>query len=68
MRWPEFILGPQPGLVHSCNCIGPQNGNPVCPCLMPDHNRRKMGEMALDLIMRTKPRIRVKAGRRAANA
>lgn len=19
---------------HSCNCIGPQNGQPVCPCRM----------------------------------
>ena len=19
---------------HACNCIGPQNGNPVCPCRM----------------------------------
>lgn len=21
-------------VLHSCNCIGPQNGNPVCPCAM----------------------------------
>lgn len=20
--------------VHACNCIGPQNGAPVCPCRM----------------------------------
>lgn len=20
--------------VHACNCIGPQNGQPVCPCQM----------------------------------
>lgn len=20
--------------VHACNCIGPQNGKPVCPCRM----------------------------------
>ncbi|MFN3833408.1 MAG: hypothetical protein ACK4SQ_14375 [Allorhizobium sp.] len=20
--------------VHACNCIGPQNGQPVCPCRM----------------------------------
>jgi hypothetical protein len=22
------------GASHACNCIGPQNGNPVCPCRM----------------------------------
>lgn len=21
-------------LPHACNCIGPQNGDPVCPCQM----------------------------------
>lgn len=20
--------------IRSCNCIGPQNGEPVCPCMM----------------------------------
>lgn len=20
--------------VHSCNCVGPQNGQPLCPCAM----------------------------------
>jgi len=20
--------------LHACNCIGPQDGNPVCPCAM----------------------------------
>lgn len=20
--------------VHACNCIGPQNGQPLCPCAM----------------------------------
>lgn len=19
---------------HSCNCVGPRNGDPVCPCMM----------------------------------
>jgi hypothetical protein len=48
---------------RSCNCVGPRNGDPVCPCMMPEHNRRKMADMALDILMRmgTKPRIRVKA-------
>lgn len=22
------------GDIHLCNCIGPQNGQPVCPCQM----------------------------------
>lgn len=21
-------------LMHTCNCIGPQNGAPYCPCMM----------------------------------
>jgi len=21
-------------VIHPCNCIGPQNGDPVCPCQM----------------------------------
>jgi hypothetical protein len=24
----------QSGQIHSCNCIGPQNGQPACPCQM----------------------------------
>ena len=23
-----------PSSAHACNCIGPQNGDPVCPCQM----------------------------------
>jgi hypothetical protein len=23
-----------PGAGHLCNCIGPQNGQPLCPCMM----------------------------------
>lgn len=50
--------------MRACNCIGPQNGAPACPCMMPEHNRRAMADMALDLLRRQigKPRIRVKAG------
>lgn len=22
------------GSAHACNCIGPQNGQPLCPCAM----------------------------------
>jgi len=21
-------------MTHACNCVGPQNGDPVCPCQM----------------------------------
>jgi hypothetical protein len=24
----------QPPIAHACNCMGPQNGDPVCPCMM----------------------------------
>lgn len=26
---------------HSCNCIGPQDGDPVCPCQMSYHLQRQ---------------------------
>ena len=50
---------------RACNCVGPRNGDPVCPCMMPEHNRRKAADRALDVLfrMRVKPRVRVKAGR-----
>lgn len=54
--------------MRACNCIGPQNGAPACPCMMPEHNRRKMADMALEIFMRGKPRVRVKAGRREVAA
>lgn len=47
-----------------CNCVGPRNGAPVCPCLMPGYLRRQSAENALQLIEKIKPRFRVKAGRR----
>lgn len=54
---------------HSCNCVGPRNGDPVCRCMMPEHNRRKMADWAMEAFMgKHKPRIRVKAGRREVPA
>ncbi len=49
---------------RACNCVGPQNGAPACPCMMPEYNRRKAGEMALAILEHQvdKPRVRVKAG------
>jgi len=35
---------------RACNCIGPQNGDPVCPCLMPAHRERERGKQALEFI------------------
>lgn len=52
-----------------CHCIGPQNGAPACPCMMPEHNRRKHADLALEILKRIgKPRVRVKAGRREVPA
>lgn len=53
---------------HACHCIGPKNGDPVCPCQMPEYLRRKRADAALAILERmvTKPRIRVKAGRRVS--
>ena len=54
--------------VHPCNCIGPQRGEPVCPCMMPAYREREAGKQALrrmsELLAHGKPRVRVKAGRR----
>lgn len=51
--------------VRVCACVGPQNGDPVCPCKMADHLQRQLEREAYELIfardLRRKPRIRVKA-------
>lgn len=48
--------------VRSCFCIGPQNGDPVCPCKMRSHTEREMGLRALEILAKIhKPRARVKA-------
>lgn len=53
--------------MHACNCIGPQNGDPVCPCQMRGYMERKRGADLLAWV-RSMPvgklRVRVKAGRR----
>lgn len=64
--WNRMMFGawPDPPQTHACNCIGPQNGAPACPCMLPEHNRRKMADMALEILTRRpKPRVRVKCGR-----
>ena len=30
-----------PSQSRACNCVGPQNGDPVCPCMMPAYRERK---------------------------
>lgn len=36
--------------VWSCCCAGPQNGDPVCPCLMAGHREKEKAKSALDFI------------------
>lgn len=64
----KYVKSPTETFSHACNCVGPQNDDPVCPCMMRGHVLREAGARALDILLRstTKPRVRVKAGRRAA--
>lgn len=45
---------------HSCFCVGPQDGDPVCPCQMPSYRQRQAEraawerEIARQLIKETK--------------
>lgn len=52
-------------MARVCFCVGPQDGDPVCPCKMPAYRERELGSRALDLLRRgrlvPKPRVRVKA-------
>jgi hypothetical protein len=54
--------------VRACNCIGPQNGEPRCPCMMGAYREQQAGKSALEflrkLALHGKPRVRVKAGSR----
>lgn len=54
---------PQPySEARVCGCVGPQNGDPVCPCRMPAHLEREAGRKALELLRQVgKPRVRVPA-------
>ncbi len=46
---------------RACNCIGPQRGDPVCPCLMRARVAHDIGLWAAEVSRQTKPRVRVKA-------
>lgn len=35
---------------YACNCVGPQNGDPVCPCMMGAHRERELGKRALEIL------------------
>lgn len=37
-------------MTRACNCIGPQNGDPVCPCAMPAYHERELGKKALEIL------------------
>lgn len=43
-RASNAIAKPQ---TYACNCIGPQNGDPACPCAMPAYREREAGKRAL---------------------
>lgn len=69
--WPVLTSDVPGREMRACNCIGPQNGAPACPCMMPEYNRRKLADTALEILKRrisSKPRVRVKAGRREVPA
>ncbi|WP_066770021.1 hypothetical protein [Sphingobium sp. CCH11-B1] len=44
----SYVIGH--GHARACNCVGPQNGDPVCPCAMPAYRERQLGERALEFI------------------
>ncbi|MEN6545662.1 MAG: hypothetical protein ABFE07_06430 [Armatimonadia bacterium] len=68
-QWPNHTVPTK--TMRICNCVGPQDGAPVCPCQMGDYLQRQaereawMREQAriVDRIFRgkKKPRVRVKA-------
>lgn len=60
MKWNADIE--KAAATRTCFCIGPQNGDPVCPCKMAAHTERERGKMALEILAKMhRPRIRVKA-------
>lgn len=34
MKKPYWIANEDEPKMRACNCIGPQNGQPLCPCMM----------------------------------
>jgi hypothetical protein len=30
----ESTVNPKELKAHACHCVGPQNGEPLCPCMM----------------------------------
>lgn len=47
--------------MRACFCIGPQRGDPVCPCLMRDRVQHDLGLWVDEVKRQTKRRVRVKA-------
>lgn len=36
--------------IHQCCCIGPQNGDPVCPCQMAEYSQRESDRRAWEWV------------------
>lgn len=43
-----------PSTARACFCIGPQNGDPVCPCMMPHYRLQKAKDRLWDAVMKQK--------------
>jgi hypothetical protein len=64
-----YIMAPGDVVTIPCNCIGPQSGDPVCPCMMTGYRQREMEKRKAAFwdeygAGARKPRFRVPAGRR----
>lgn len=41
-----------PARGRACNCVGPQNGDPVCPCMMGAYREREMHRRSHETLMK----------------
>ena len=46
-----MVIASQTGGTFACNCIGPQNGEPVCPCRMPAYRIQKSKDDLWERVM-----------------
>lgn len=44
MSWNQYKSSNE---TRACFCVGPQNGDPVCPCRMGAYNHQKLADLAL---------------------
>lgn len=67
--WAEPVMPSRRSDYRICHCIGPQNGDPVCPCAMPAYQQHQAERAAwlreqrriAEALRPAKPRVRVKA-------